>query len=218
MTAESGQQERELVDHLRAGDEAVFAALVRQWTPAMLRLAENYVPNRQVAEEVVQDSWLAVLHGIAGFEQRSSLRTWVFHIVVRRAQQTGIREHRSLPFSSVWREERAPAVDPSRFHPAHAPAHVRGWISPPQRWDQLPDQRWTGAELHTVIETAISRLPRRQRQVVTARDVWGLDPKEVCALLAISDNYQRVLLHRARATLRAVLETHLAADLGEGQS
>ncbi|WP_411283969.1 RNA polymerase sigma factor [Lapillicoccus sp.] len=216
MKAEQSEQDRRLVERLRAGDEAAFAGLVRSWTPDMVRLARGYVPSREVAEEVVQDTWLAILTGIDRFEGRSSLRTWVFHIVVRRAQQTGLRERRSLPFSTLWNDERAPAVEALRFHPANAAADARGWISPPRRWEEPPDQRWRSGELRDVIDSAISALPRLQRQVVTARDVWECDPAQVCRLLSITTNHQRVLLFRARARLRSAVTLHRAAERSRG--
>lgn len=202
-----------LVARLQSGDEETFTALVVRWTPGMLRLAGGYVPSRQVAEDVVQETWLAVLGGIGGFEGRSRLQTWVFQILVRLAQRAGVREHRSLPFTSVWREEHAPAVDPARFHPANAAADADSWISPLPRWDQLPDHRLLAGELSGLIDAAIASLPRRQQQVITARDVWGREPDEVCELLAISPNHQRVLLHRARSRVRTVVEQHLRAEI-----
>ncbi len=212
VSEKSIEQDQLLVEQLQAGDETAFAGLVRRWTPAMIRVAAGYVPNRQIAEEVVQDAWLAVVRAIGQFDGRSSLRTWVFVIVVRRAQLTGKRERRSLPFTQVWRDEHAPAVDPSRFHPANAAPHARGWISPPPRWDLLPDERLHGAEVQTLVEAAIADLPRRQGQVMLARDVWGCDASDVCRVLAITDNYQRVLLHRARAKVRRTLEATLGHE------
>lgn len=215
---EWADEEQLLIKQLQSGDEAAFTALVLRWTPSMLRLAAGYVPNRQVAEDVVQETWLAVLAGIGGFEGRSQLRTWVFHILVRQAQRVGVRERRSLPFTAVWREDRAAAIDPARFHPDNAAPEAGGWVSPLPRWDQLPEHRLLGLELQDVIEHAIALLPRRQRQVITARDVLGCESAEVCELLAISPNYQRVLLHRARSQLRTSIEQHLAAELTGGTS
>ncbi|WP_326951271.1 RNA polymerase sigma factor [Amycolatopsis sp. NBC_01307] len=209
---EQVDEERLLIRRLRSGDELAFTELVRRWTPAMLRLAVTHVPSRQVAEEVVQDTWLAVLTGLDRFEGRSSLRTWVFHILVRTAWHAGKRERRALPFTEVWREDHAPSVDPARFHPARTAGSARGWICPLPRWDLLPGERLQAADLRAVIDSAIATLPRRQQQVITARDVLGCDADEVCDLLAITANHQRVLLHRARSTVRAAIEGHLAAE------
>lgn len=212
MVPEEQVEERILVERLRTGDEPAFTEFVLRWTPAMVRLAETYVPSRQVAEDVVQDTWLAVLNGIDRFEGRSSLRTWVFHILVRRAQQTGKRERRAVPFTEVWRDEGRPSADPARFHPDRGAADARGWISPLPRWDLLPGDRLQAADLRAVIDSVITGLPRQQREVILARDVRDCDPGEVCELLAITANHQRVLLHRARAKLRAALERHLAGE------
>lgn len=199
-----------MLDALRAGDEDAFADLVVRWTPWMLKLAATFVPSREVAEDVVQECWLAVLAGLRNFEGRASLRTWVFAIVVRRSRQTGQRERRSVPFSAVWRDDHGPAVDPARFHPRDAPAHARGWVSSPRRWELDTDSTVQSAELRGVLEDAIAALPPRQRQVVVARDVWCCGSAEVCQLLGHSANCQGVLLHRARSKLRAALEVHIS--------
>jgi RNA polymerase sigma-70 factor, ECF subfamily len=196
---------------LQAGDEEAFTRLVMGWSPAMLRLAAKFVPHRQAAEDVVQETWIAVLAGIDKFEGRSQLRTWVMSILVRRAQQAGRRERRSLPFSAVWREEHQPGVDPGRFIPDNAPAHAGSWLYPLPRWDFRPDDVAQNAELRDILEVAIGRLPRRQQQVVMLRDVWGSAPGEVSQLLGMTANYQRVLLHRARSQLRAAVESYVLA-------
>jgi RNA polymerase sigma-70 factor, ECF subfamily len=200
--------EMELVRALRAGDEAVFMDLVRAWHPGMLRVAQMYVPSRAVAEEVVQEAWLGVLTGIDRFEQRSSLKTWVYRILTNRAKTRGERERRTIPFSALVTAEAErddPAVDPSRFQGSND-AHPGGWASPPDAW---PQERLLAAETRGVIDTAINALPEAQRLVITLRDVQGFGADEVAELLDISDVNQRVLLHRARSKVRAALEAHL---------
>ncbi len=199
----------ELVRALRAGDEAVFMDLVRSWHPSMLRVALMYVPSRAVAEEVVQEAWLGVLTGIDRFEQRSSLKTWVYRILTNRAKTRGERERRTIPFSALVTAEAErddPAVDPSRFQGPND-AHPGGWASPPEAW---PQERLLAAETRGVIDTAINALPEAQRLVISLRDVQGFGADEVAELLDISDVNQRVLLHRARSKVRAALEAHLA--------
>jgi RNA polymerase sigma-70 factor (ECF subfamily) len=200
------------VARLVAGDEDVFAALVIAWTPAMLRLAEQFVPNVQAAEEVVQDTWMAVITGIDRFQGRSRLRTWVVSILVNVARQTGRRERRSIPFSAAWRDEHAPAVDPRRFRPHDAPEDAQGWLYPLPRWHLRPDDGAQNAELSRVLDAAIAALPRRQQQVLMARDVWGCDAAEACELLGLTANHQRVLLHRARAQVRNMVEAYLSEE------
>jgi RNA polymerase sigma-70 factor, ECF subfamily len=198
-----------LVRALRDGDEGVFMDLVRRWNTSMLRVALMYVPSRAVAEEVVQETWLGVLTGIDRFEQRSSLKTWVYRILTNRAKTRGERERRTVPFSSLVSAESQgddPAVDPSRFRGPDGPA-AGHWAAPPDSW---PQERLLAGETLGVIRTAIEALPEAQRTVITMRDIEGFDADEVADLLEISDVNQRVLLHRARSKVRAALEAHLA--------
>ena len=186
----------ELLRRLRAGDEQAFVILVRRYHDAMLRLASSFVPSRAVAEEVVQDTWMGVVRGIGGFEERSSFRTWLFRILVNRARTTGERERRSIAIGTA-----EPAVDQSRFDAAG------GWAAPPEQWVEDIDDRLRAGKLAGRIRSAIEELPARQREVVTLRDVDGLSSDEVCHVLEISDGNQRVLLHRGRSRVRQVLET-----------
>ena len=197
-----------LIDGLRAGDETAFAALVGRYGGAMLRVAQLYVRSRAVAEEVVQEAWIGVLNGSAGFEGRSSLKTWIFRIVANRAKTRALKEGRSVPFSELGPDE--PAVDPERFqrpedrHPGH-------WATFPSSWSDVPEQRLLAAETLALVETAISALPPAQAVVITMRDVEGFDAAEVCDALEISESNQRVLLHRARSKVRRALEEYLDA-------
>ena len=190
------ETDAELLGRLRAGDERAFVTLVRRHHAVMLRLAAGYVPSMAVAEEVVQDTWLGVLRGIAAFEGRSSVRTWLFRILVNRARTTGARERRSVAIG-----DSVPAVDRSRFD---ATGH---WAAPPERWVEEAEDRVDAAKLADRLRSAIGDLPGRQREVVLLRDVEGLSSEEVCGVLEISESNQRVLLHRARSRLRQVLET-----------
>jgi RNA polymerase sigma-70 factor (ECF subfamily) len=192
------EPDAELLARLRAGDEQAFVGLVRRHHAAMLSLAAGYVPSMAVAEEVVQDTWLGVLRGIGGFEGRSSVRTWLFRILVNRARTAGVRERRSVAIGDA-----GPAVDRSRFG---ATGH---WAVPPERWVEDADDRLDAAKLAGRLRSAISELPDRQREVVMLRDVEGLSSEEVCGVLEISEGNQRVLLHRGRSRLRQVLETEL---------
>jgi RNA polymerase sigma-70 factor (ECF subfamily) len=201
----------ELVRALRAGDETVFVELVRRLSPDLLRVARVYVPSASVAEEVVQETWLVVIKGLNRFEGRSSLRGWIVGITVKIARRTGTRERRALPFSAAWAAERAPAEDPARFHPADDPTGRGGvWVSFPHRWDTLPEARLHAAEVRMLINKVIASLPRRQREVITARDVVGLDAAETGTLFGLTDGNQRVLLHRARSRVRVALERYFA--------
>jgi len=186
----------ELIQRLRAGDEQAFVVLVRRYHESMIGLASSFVPSRAVAEEVVQDTWMGVVRGIGNFEGRSSLRTWLFRILVNRARTAGTRERRSVAIGDA-----EPAVDPSRFDEAGA------WLSPPEQWIEEADDRLRSGKLAGRIRSAIEELPARQREVVTLRDVEGLSSDEVCHVLEITDGNQRVLLHRGRSRVRQVLET-----------
>jgi RNA polymerase sigma-70 factor (ECF subfamily) len=195
--------ERSLVEALRAGDEAAFRTLVAELGPSMLRLARLYVSSGAVAEEVVQEAWLGVLRGIGRFEGRSSLKTWIFTILTNTAKTRGIREGRSVPFSSLGDE---PAVDPERFlgEDTRFPGH---WAAPPQRWEG--PARLLARETLGVVERAIAKLPPAQAIVITMRDVEGLDAEDVCNALDITETNQRVLLHRARSAVRRALEEYM---------
>lgn len=195
-----------LVEGLRRGDEAAFAALIRMYGAGMLRVAEMYVASRAVAEEVVQDAWLGVLRGIDRFEGRSSLKTWLFRIVANTAKTRGIREARSVPFSSFEGEGDATVASDRFLGDQHRfPGH---WAVPPASWAGLPESRLLARETLGVILREIERLPSAQRAVLTLRDIEGLSTDEVCNALDLTETNGRVLLHRARAKVRAALEEH----------
>jgi RNA polymerase sigma-70 factor (ECF subfamily) len=188
-------EEGELLERLRAGDEAAFMALVERHQPSMIRLARSFVASPAVAEEVVQDTWLGVLRGIDKFAGRSSFRTWLLKILVNRARTTGAREGRSVAIGDA-----GPAVDAGRFDATGA------WAQPPEHWVQDSLDRLHAQELAETIRTALEELPGRQREVLLLRDVDGLTSEEVCDVLDISEGNQRVLLHRGRSRLRQALE------------
>ena len=195
---------------LRAGDEHAFAMLVEQYNGALQRLAFVYVKDRSVAEEVVQETWIGLLQSLDRFEGRSSLKTWLFRILMNVARSRARKESRSIPFSSLadpFAEPGEPSVDPDRFQQAGArsPGH---WASPPGRWHGDPEAQAVSSETRIRISAAIQALPDTQREVITLRDVEGLRSEEVCNLLQISDTNQRVLLHRARSKVRASLAAY----------
>jgi RNA polymerase sigma-70 factor, ECF subfamily len=204
--------EAQLLQALRAGDEAAFEQLVLMYHTALLRVAQIWVPSRSVAEEVVQDTWLGVLKGLDRFEGRSSLKTWIFRILSNTAKTRAQREGRTLPFSALQDPGRVPepAVSPDRFldsEHARWPGH---WGARPTPWE--PEERLLGAETRAVIAQAIERLPAAQRAVVSLRDVEGWGSDEVCNALEISETNQRVLLHRGRSKVRRALEEYLSED------
>lgn len=208
MTYES---ELHLIEMLRNGDERAFALLIEQCHCAMLRLALIYIPKQALAEEVVQDTWISVLQGLNQFEGRSSLKTWIFRILANRAKTFVLREGRSVPFSSLSDREvdsNEPAVDPDRFFPPGAP-RPGTWISLPENWYELPEERLLSQETYIRIEQAIEALPPNQRTVITLHDIEGWMPEEICSVLDISAANQRVLLHRARSKVRHALERYL---------
>ena len=192
------ESDGELLRRLRAGDERAFVILVERYNGTMLRLALSFVPSRAVAEEVVQDTWLAALRGLAAFEGRSSLKTWLFTILVNRARTTGVRESRSVPIDDV-----GPVVDASRFGPDGA------WAVPPEHWIEEAENRVDAVKLSELLRIVLDTLPARQREVVLLRDVDELSSADVCQVLVISEANQRVLLHRGRAKLRQALESEL---------
>jgi RNA polymerase sigma-70 factor (ECF subfamily) len=207
-TPSAGEDDREVVAALRAGDEKAFAALVDRYYDTMLRVARFHVATREAAEDVVQETFLGVIQGIDRFEGRSSLRTWMFRILVNRAKTRGEREGRTRPFSSFASELEAdePAVDPDRFL---AEGRWAGFWAAPPAAGHLPEARVVAAEAGDRLIAAIQALPDSQRTVITLRDVQGCSSSEVCELLDISEANQRVLLHRARSKARTALEQYL---------
>jgi RNA polymerase sigma-70 factor, ECF subfamily len=205
----AGTSEERLLTRLRAGDEIAFRELVARHDRAMKRIALTFVRSPSVADEVVQETWLAVIKGLERFEGRSSLKTWIFRILANRAQTRGAREQRTTPFSSFAPSEEydGPTVDPDRFLPAgHATPGY--WSMTPSRFFELPEDRMLAAETSELVAAAIEQLPERQQQVIRLRDVEGWAPEEVCESLGLSQANQRVLLHRARSAVRARLEEY----------
>ena len=204
-----------IVAGVRSGDEAVFAQLLDDWSRSMLLLARTFVSTEASAEEVVQDTWLAVIRGIDRFEGRSSLRTWVYRILVNTAKTRGIRESRTVPWSSLADEDHGPTVDPALFRDA-GDQYPGGWRTFPLAWPSSEGTVLAG-EVRAQVRAAIEALPDRQRLVITLRDVLGHTSGEVCEMLEISGPNQRVLLHRARASVRNQLAPYLEQDPATGR-
>jgi len=197
-----------LVAALRARDEAMFTRVLDAWSSSMLRLARSFVSTHASAEEVVQDTWLAVLKGLHGFEGRAAFRTWVYRILVSTAKKRGVRERRSVPWSSVGPAADGPTVAPSRFR-GPEDQYPGGWREFPAEWAS-PEEIALNGEIHTMLAAILDELPGRQRAVLSLRDVAGHSSREVCELLEITPANQRVLLHRARAVVRERLAGYLA--------
>ena len=203
-----------LIEQLRGGNEAAFVALIDRYANAMLRLAMVYVTAGAVAEEVVQETWLAVLEGLNRFEGRSSLKTWMFRILTNCAKTRAQREGRSIPLSSLSDMDTdypELAIDPDRFLPSDHqwPGH---WISFPAHWEEMPEDRLLSQETRACIDRAIEALPPNQRVIITLRDIEGWKAEETCTFLGISEVNQRVLLHRARSKVRGVLEKYFEEE------
>ncbi|MGH9269186.1 MAG: RNA polymerase sigma factor [Acidimicrobiales bacterium] len=186
-----------LLERLRAGDESAFADLVRSYQPRLLRLAEATVGSRAVAEEVCQDTWLAVVRGVERFEGRSSFKTWLFRILVNRARTSAGREQRAgRPEQDVV----------ERFNATGA------WAAPPVPWSERVDDRLVAERLAHRVHELLPELPDQQRKVVILRDIEGVSPADVASVLGISAGNQRVLLHRGRARLRELLTVEMSSD------
>lgn len=205
-------EDRRLVAALRAGDEQAFVELFDRFNGSLIRVAMRYVPSRAVAEEVVQDTWLGVIHSINRFEGRSSLKTWLFRILIYRARSRAAREWRTTPASVLPDgDESNSGVPLERFQGSDA-LWAGHWATPPRRWDGDAEERLLAAETRAVIDAAIAALPPTQREVIVLRDVSGFSAGEVCEILDVTEANQRVLLHRARSKVRLVLEQYF----GEG--
>ena len=205
--------DEQTVAALRAGDERTFRELIARTYPMMKRVARGYVASDAVAEEIVQETWMAIVAGIERFEGRSALGTWIFSILTNQAKTHSARESRAVPFSCVAQgAAEEPAVDPDRFQKDDDawPGH---WATPPRPW-QKPERRVLSLEAREHLKAALAQLPERQRLIVGLRDIDGHSAEEVCELLGLSQENQRVLLHRGRSRLRAALEEYLdAADV-----
>jgi RNA polymerase sigma-70 factor (ECF subfamily) len=196
LSVRAVEADSELLAELRAGREEAFVRLVERYHGHLLRLAATMVPSRAVAEEVVQDTWMAVMRGADRFEGRSSFKTWLFRILANRARSAGAHEGRSG-------SARGPAVDPACFDQSGA------WLQPVEPWTERVDDVLDAARLGPALRSALEALPSRQRQVVVLRDVEGLSSDEVCGVLGVSKGNERVLLHRGRAGLRQALDVQM---------
>lgn len=200
----------ELVARLRGRDEAAFALVLDAWSGGMTRVARSIVSTHASADEVVQDAWLAVVQAIGTFEARSSLKTWVYRILVNTAKRRAMREGRHVSWSLIPGEDDTPTVDPARFGGPGDPFPGH-WLAFPAPWPS-PEQNMLAGEVQAQVEAALAALPERQRVVITLRDVEGYSSDEVCSILEISAANQRVLLHRARAFVRGRLEEYFVAS------
>jgi RNA polymerase sigma-70 factor (ECF subfamily) len=176
----------------------------------MRRIARAHVSSDAATDEVVQDTWAAAVSGLDRFEERSSLRTWLFQILINRAKTQGMRDRRTLPFSALDAQDEGPVVAPDRFLGPDSP-RSGAWSSPPRPWE-CPESRLLSIEARKRLRAALASLPARQQLVVAMRDVEGMGAEEVCRLLEISSENQRVLLHRGRSALRGALESYVQAD------
>ena len=162
-----------------------------------------------MADEVVQETWLAVITGVDRFEMRSSLKTWIYRILMNKAPDRGVREHRTVPFSSFEDDTVTSGFSPDRFRSADDPEWPGHWSAPPRPWQEQPHERLQAAQTLDAVRDAIEQLPPNQRQVICLRDIDGWTSDEVCNVLSLSQTNQRVLLHRARAKVRLSLESLL---------
>jgi RNA polymerase sigma-70 factor (ECF subfamily) len=204
------QEERSLIGRLRTGDEGAFDELVNKHHSGLIRMALGHVADREVAEEVVQDTWMAVIEGLARFEGRSSLRTWIFGILIHKAKDRGVREKRHATFSDFesHNDDNDEAVDPSRFH--QSGEWAGHWAFPPQPWDdQTPEKLLASQQAVRAMNKAIESLPKTLKEVLVLRDVEGVDAKEACEILKITETNLYVRLHRARERVRVAVESFL---------
>jgi RNA polymerase sigma-70 factor (ECF subfamily) len=202
-----------VVARLRAGDEAMFALMLDTWSPGLRRMARAHLSTEASADEVLQDTWIAVIQGLDRFEGRSTLRTWVYRILVNTAKTRAVREARTVPSAELFdirltAADTGPTVDPARFRGADDP-FAGGWLNPPAAWP-APENAAIAKEIREQIALALARLPERQRTVVALRDVDGWSSEEVCEIMGISAGNLRILLHRGRAALRAGLEQYFS--------
>lgn len=200
--------DRRIIAGLRAGDETTFVELLDTYQGSLVRVAMRYVPSRAVAEEVVQDTWIAVIEGIDRFEGRSTLKTWLYKILIYQSRARGERERRTIPMSALVDDDSTPSVPTERFRGSDA-LWAGHWAAPPQRWDGDTEDRLLAGEARALIDAVIANMPSAQREVIVLRDLSHFSAAEVCDLLDVTESNQRVLLHRARSRVRAALELYL---------
>ena len=205
--------EARIVAALRAGDEAVFADVVSRYTPAMLRVARSFGLEMNAAEDAVQEAWVRVLKALEKFEGRSSFQTWLFTILGNCSRHRASAELKAVPMPSLGEEDAGPTVDESRFFPADHPRWAGMWSTLVDAWEAIPDERLLAGEARERIAAAVDSLPERYGAVFYLRDVEGWASDEVCAILDLTPENQRVLLHRARARVRAALEEYFEQDV-----
>jgi RNA polymerase sigma-70 factor (ECF subfamily) len=207
----STKAQDQLIARLRRGDEGAFDELVNQHHSVLIRMAMGYVADREVAEEVVQDTWMAVIESLNRFEGRSSLRTWICGILIHKAKDRGVREKRHTTFSGFesYDDDNDEAVDPSRFQ--QSGEWAGHWAFPPQPWDdQTPEKLLASQQAINAMNKAIEALPAPLKEVLILRDVEGVEAKEVCEMLKITETNLYVRLHRARERVRVAVETYLS--------
>ncbi len=206
--------ENQLLARLRLGDESAFLELVERYHSKLKCVARMHVSTPAAADEVLQETWLGVLKGIRRFEGRSSLKTWIFRILINSALRRRQRDGRLIPFSALAKDEaeaKELAVAPDRFFEPGNPSQGH-WAVPPTSWGDDPERRLLSQECMDQLQQAIGELPTAQKSVVTLRDVSGWTAGEVCELMEISEANQRVLLHRARSKIRSAMESYLRVD------
>jgi RNA polymerase sigma-70 factor, ECF subfamily len=200
-----------LVQQLRDGDESAFAGLIDQFHLSFVRLAQGFVHDHSLAEDVAQEAWIGILRGLHQYAGRASFKSWMFRILVNCAKRRARRESHSIPFSAVWDEadDRWESAVPAEWFRSNGDPFPGGWVMFPRAWGDAPEERLMSQEIMTQLGTEIDRLPLKQREVLVLRDVEGLSPDEVCNALQLSESNQRVLLHRARSRLRQALAVRL---------
>jgi RNA polymerase sigma-70 factor (ECF subfamily) len=216
-STEARTADLERVEKIRRGDEGAFAALFDEFQPTLRRVVRHYVDSPAVAEEVIQETWLGVIRGIFAFEGRSSLKTWVFRILVNRAKTRATREKRTVPFAEIGTDDlegSPPSVDPAQLLARDRTARHGPWNEARRDRRPSPEEALLGAEVERRLAAAIDELPSNLRVILTLRDVEGWSAEDVCNALGLSDTNQRVLLHRARLKVRAALAPYLRGPRG----
>lgn len=204
----SPTQEMILLERLRMGDEEAFMMLVNDYQTMLVRLARMYLSDAHLIDEAIQETWIGVLRGLDRFEGRSSLKTWIFSILMNRAKTLAQREIRHAHLLLHDEEDTRSTVPADRFYGANMGDMSGEWVTIPRSWEDVPEQQLLSKETMHIIHQAIQTLPTNQREVITLRDLEQLSAPEVCNVMRISESNQRVLLHRARAKVRAALERY----------
>jgi RNA polymerase sigma-70 factor, ECF subfamily len=196
-TTPSRKDERLLIKQLISGESQAFDSVVAEYHNIMLSVARAIV-GEAFADEVVQEAWISAIKALPKFEARSSLKTWLLHIVSNGAKSRVRRENRQISLDDGW--ESVPADKFDQIGHRYDDVYL---------WDNAtPESLLANEQLKTIIDASFQSLPAIQRAMLSMYELEGIKMTEICNILDITSSNARVLLHRARTTLHHSIEKY----------